>query len=114
MNEQTNGDRKIDVQRGVLPKQSEGPWSVKEVPGADGHLSVVDSKGLFVARVHRRGEVVTAEARVNANIIAAAPDLLDMVRRLARELAVLGKGRPSIDRLVDEACALGNKAEGRS
>lgn len=89
MSKQTNGaPTERDVQREVLPKQSDGPWSLKEVPGADGHLSVVDSKGLFVARVHWRGEVVTAEARANARIIAAAPDLRDAVEAAIDEFAI--------------------------
>lgn len=49
----------------------------------------------------------------DARLIVNSPDMLKMLRRVTRELAALGKGRVSVDRLVDEACALGNKAEGR-
>lgn len=50
----------------------------------------------------------------DARLIVTSPEMLKMLRRVTRELAVLGKGRVSVERLVDEACALGNRAEGRS
>lgn len=50
----------------------------------------------------------------DARLIVTSPEMLKMLRRVTRELAALGKGRVSVERLVDEACALGNKAEGRT
>lgn len=52
------------------------------------------------------------QARVDAAVFAAAPELLEKLKRAGRELALLGKGRPSIESLVDEIGDLVNQAEG--
>ncbi len=61
-----------------------GPWSIDGKPEAAGHYKVVDAKGTWVARVHRRngdGEG-GGEALANAHQIAAVPEMVDALNAI--------------------------------
>jgi hypothetical protein len=86
-----------------------GPWKVYRTTDGTAILGVgdADSGGISDANfgLWRSGE----EREANARLIAAAPELLDMLKRVLRASPVFER-----DCLYGEACEFVAKAEGRS
>lgn len=85
-------------------KHTPGPWKLDGVWGL-----VIGPKGQEICAIHARlPEVPTEQAKENARLIAAAPDLLEACRKLLAFLeSTIIKG-PA----VDELRAAIDKAEG--
>jgi hypothetical protein len=105
-----------------LARHTPGPWSVEDP--IDHELSIVEAgkpthEWQFIACVPHGGKSegdfprVTAEA--NARLIAAAPELLEVLRIYAAYDEYINgvEGDPSTDRLQKAKAAIA-KAEGRS
>ena len=67
-----------------MSKHTPGPWSVG-VPGPNGCPTIGTNYGLMTAMIaHSRNEPdQVEECNANANLIAAAPDLLEALERIA-------------------------------
>lgn len=96
-------------------KHTPGPWHVTTTEDA----YIVYGKGLPVARVGESCDMGDEEARANAELVAAAPELLAACREirgvatnlLSRErAAMISSTRDALDRAV----AAANRAEGRA
>lgn len=69
-----------------------GPWKVTEPPSAqDGHLHIVGANGFWVAEV-RRGRL-ERDQLADAQLIAAAPELLEALRNLIFQHDACFRGR---------------------
>jgi hypothetical protein len=66
----------------MKPKHSPGPWHTKTGERAQGAIGAYLSSGLLVAvaRYSQNPEISPEAARANAQLIAAAPDLLEACR----------------------------------
>jgi hypothetical protein len=61
-----------------------GPWRVLQPSvGVDANWHVTDELDTFVAHVYGFGHSVDDQSRINAHLIAAAPDLLAALKELA-------------------------------
>ena len=105
-----------------MGKTKHTPWSIGHENGGGGS-TVVDSRGFYAAhtaRLVRDGkEVVTKEeAKANARLIAAAPELLEVAALLVRSVDEFERnGNPlqaAVDRsrLIEKAREAIAKAEG--
>ena len=84
----------------MADKHTPGPWKIG-TPPPNGEQTVGTDQGLMVA-VATTGAGVQTKA--NASLIAAAPDLLDVLEELVAEFGVCG--------LTEKACAAIAKATG--
>lgn len=68
-----------------MSKHTPGPWTIG-VPGPNGCPTIGTAQGLMTAMIsHSYSEPEqVATARANARLIAAAPDLLEALERIAR------------------------------
>jgi hypothetical protein len=82
-----------------------GPWTVKSL--FVGPLLVVDRRGVIVAGA---GHDITSEAIANAELIAAAPELLELMKELCESEFYL-PSTSTMRRRIEAAIA---KAEGRT
>lgn len=104
-----------------MSKHTPGPWSVHDGDSFDGGLIVYCADTIYIPNPSRtawtivvgasmeEGDKGWSEVEANAHLIAAAPDLIEVVR----QYVMLGKGRASIGKpLLDMALAAIAKAEG--
>ena len=84
-----------------MSKHTPGPWRYKLDGGQDSdtrHAVLADSTGLWVAATYRSGtsaknhrsQEAEAEAKANARLIAAAPELLEALQELCDTLGECG------------------------
>lgn len=67
----------------MTTKHTPGPWRVlRPGPGIDYNWHVTDEMDTFVAHVFGFSHAVDEQSRINASLIAAAPDLLDALIEL--------------------------------
>lgn len=96
-----------------------GPWMMRiqadKTPAYDynRHLTVMDSRGFYIASVHadadERQNVSGEEQSLNARLIAAAPDLLEIMKIVYSHVSPALQ--PRIYTMMEQAIA---KAEGRA
>lgn len=112
-----------------MSKHTPGPWKVGGQSGNPGEGEEISADGRLIAWTaatydeDEDEDVVTEEDRANAQLIAAAPDLLAVVR-MAIDYANDTKERFAVnfssedadayDKLMDAAESAINKAEGRA
>jgi len=103
---------KTPVQR---PEPSDGPWSIGE--NTVGDTAIVDASGLMlVAVITKRWHTANErEWAHNANLIAAAPELLAALKALRKNVDtdLSGWWTESTSNFVQQADAAIAKAEGR-
>ncbi len=68
-------------------KHTPGPW--KAVKAAHGPIDIIDKRGRDVVTLYGGG-VETESLALNANLIAAAPELLEALIHAAQDLESLG------------------------
>ena len=111
-------------------KWTTGPWLVKEdITGKDGRFSVIPKKhekilnpdsiagGSMLFYTHNDGYSFNhprSRARANANLIAAAPELLKQLEYMVERFEELIEGAPEYSELADKARAAIAKARGES
>ena len=62
-------------------KHTSAPWIVlKPSTGVDNNWHVTDANDTFVAHVYGFGHAVDEQSRINARLIAAAPELLEVLQ----------------------------------
>lgn len=86
---------RTDARSCACTRHSPGPWTVDPVPGIRGDAGnshVYSSHDALICRVDARECVETEEAKANARLIAAAPDLAEALLAVYAEVRDDGKG----------------------
>jgi hypothetical protein len=77
-------------------KHTSAPWIVlKPSTGVDNNWHVTDANDTFVAHVYGFGHAVDEQSRINARLIAAAPDLLEALQGIFAANATEGAPKSS-------------------
>jgi hypothetical protein len=95
-------------------KHTPGPWSFRTAYNGDCGISA-EGTGVFIeafAEIRHSGENAQEEAKANARLIAASPDLLDALRLVWDKVLTEYHSPESYVRQIVEAAIA--KAEGRS
>jgi hypothetical protein len=91
------------------PKFTPGPWTIKtDSEGGYAFVEILGADGLQVANLESGGDAFDAQTEADAQLIAAAPELLEALRE-AREW-ILGEGSIVPERLVGRMSAALAKA----
>ena len=108
-------------------KHTPGPWATRRSLDGSGDVGITAPGVLNViaecfADMRRPGEFATDEASANARLIAAAPEMLEALDRIADLSRALRQGGPdpmdlqglsdALNEAVDLASALATKATG--
>jgi hypothetical protein len=75
-----NGFQSIAKEKTMTAKHTEGPWG-RNIPPASKYPVIYAGRNTHVAQVISKG-LPDAEVEANANLIAAAPDLLAVLEEL--------------------------------
>ena len=96
----------------MTAKHTPGPWRVlRPGPGIDYNWHVTDEMDTFVAHVFGFSHAVDEQSRINASLIAAAPDLLEALQSLV-DMDVAYLRGPKVAEAVKNALAAIDKATG--
>ena len=100
-----------------MSKHTPGPWKVYANLGDHNTLKVMADDGMDVVAVVHNHSLIEGEPEPDANLIAAAPEMLTQLKSLvsAWDFAKTGEARFEIDdESVDIVRRLIDKAEGKS
>jgi hypothetical protein len=98
-------------------KYTPAPWKVlSPSTGVDNNWHVTDVSDTFVAHVYGFGHAVDEQSRINANLISAAPELLEVLQfivdRHAPAVADMLFGEGWVEtarRVIDKAQGINNE-----
>jgi hypothetical protein len=72
-----------------IPEHTPAPWEILDKMNASGDMFILTDKpnefgNFIIADITRNGDPVTAEDKANARLIAAAPELLNALKEIAK------------------------------
>ena len=88
-------------------KHTPGPWTVEREPGLYGVYQIEEA-----AKRERCGDMATDEPKANARLIAVAPEMLSLLKRINEAFYVKGT-RKALTAVMAETKPLIAKAEAR-
>lgn len=92
-------------------KHTKGPWTINVDTSGDRHL--FDIRGIDNAQVAKLNNNLIHERQANAQLIAAAPEMLSLLKRANDLIANETQGNPSAEILYYSIRDLIAKAEGK-
>lgn len=96
----------------MTAKHTPGPWRVlRPSKGIDYNWHVTDETDTFVAHVFGFSHAVDEQSRINATLIAAAPDLLDALEAARRLIELILPLEGDVSRQINRAIAKATGSE---
>lgn len=96
----------------MTAKHTPGPWRVlRPSTGIDYNWHVTDEMDTFVAHVFGFSHAVDEQSRINASLIAAAPDLLDALEAARRLIELILPLEGDVSRQINRAIAKATGSE---
>jgi hypothetical protein len=74
-----------------MGKHTQGPWNLKP-DGEANFFTIADSKQNWLMRIQHNGEQSLQEQTTNANLIAAAPELLEALKEVISIVKIHSEG----------------------